>query len=281
MQSPGSSANCTRASVRPSVADTSRIPSRCAGHSGSPFGHLRPLLPGGIGADAEALRYRGIALKSPPGHFRRPMSAEAGATEEMGDARRDGAGLPAGPDGWRVRIVDRRDPRRPPGPARATRRARDVTIPDPRQIVIRPWDPKSLRSIGTAISQSRIGLTPTIDGSTIRLYVPALSEERRRELVGIVHKRMDQARVEIRAVRHEALAAVRARDPKRPVASDDVHRETALLQRLTDRFIGEDRSPRSGQGGERPPAMTRAGRARSPAWCRAPGPAEPALRPGA
>jgi ribosome recycling factor len=114
-----------------------------------------------------------------------------------------------------------------------------ITIPDPRQIVILPWDPKSLRSIGTAISQSRIGLTPTIDGSTIRLYVPALSEERRRELVGLVRKRMDQARVEIRAVRHEALAALRARDPRRPVGSDDVHRETDLLQRMTDRFIAE------------------------------------------
>lgn len=114
-----------------------------------------------------------------------------------------------------------------------------ITIPDPRQIVIRPWDPKTLRSIGTAISQSRIGLMPTIDGTTIRLYVPALSEERRRDLVGLVRKRMDQARVEIRALRHEALAAIRARDPKRLVGSDDVPRETALLQRLTDRFAAE------------------------------------------
>jgi ribosome recycling factor len=66
-----------------------------------------------------------------------------------------------------------------------------------------------------------------------------LSEERRRELVGLVRKRTDQARVEIRAVRHEALAAVRARDPRRPVGSDDVHRETDVLQRMTDRFIAE------------------------------------------
>jgi ribosome recycling factor len=114
-----------------------------------------------------------------------------------------------------------------------------ITIPDPRQIVIRPWDPKSLRSIGTAISQSRMGLTPTIDGSAIRLHVPAQSEERRRELVSLIHKRMDQARGEIRAVRHEALAALRARDPKRLVGSDDVHLETALLQRMTDRFMAE------------------------------------------
>ena len=115
----------------------------------------------------------------------------------------------------------------------------DIAIPDPRQIVIRPWDPTSLRAIGTAISQSRIGLTPTIDGGTIRLYVPAMTEERRRELVGLVHKRMDQARVEIRAVRHEALAAIRARDPKHLVGADEVKRETAQLQRMTDRFAAE------------------------------------------
>ena len=114
-----------------------------------------------------------------------------------------------------------------------------ITIPDPRQIVISPWDPSSLRAIGAAISQSRIGLTPTVDGSAIRLYIPAMTEERRRELGGVVRKRMDQARVEIRALRHEALAAVRERDPKRPLGSDDVHRETALLQRMTDRFVAE------------------------------------------
>jgi ribosome recycling factor len=115
----------------------------------------------------------------------------------------------------------------------------NVTIPDPRQILIRPWDPSALRAIGAAISQSRIGLTPTIDGPAIRLYVPAMSEERRRELTGLVRKRMDQARVEIRALRHEALAAVRAENRERLVGQDEVHREAALLQRMADRFAAE------------------------------------------
>jgi ribosome recycling factor len=115
----------------------------------------------------------------------------------------------------------------------------NVTIPDPRQIVIRPWDPTAIRAIGAAISQSRLGLTPTIDGPAIRLYVPATSEERRRELMGLVQKRMDQARVEIRALRHEALAAVRAGDRERRIGEDEVHRETALLQRMADRFAAE------------------------------------------
>jgi ribosome recycling factor len=114
-----------------------------------------------------------------------------------------------------------------------------VTIPDPRQIVIRPWDPRSLRAIGTAISRSRIGLTPTIDGGAIRLYVPALTEDRRNELAGLVRKRVEQAHVEIRTIRHEALASVRARDRKHSVASDEVHRELELLQRSSDRFAAE------------------------------------------
>ena len=115
----------------------------------------------------------------------------------------------------------------------------NVTIPDPRQIVIRPWDPTSLRAIGTAIAQSRIGLTPTIDGPAIRLYVPAITEERRLELVGHVRKRIERAHAEIRVLRHEALAAARAQDADRHVGADDVRREIALLRRMTDRFAAE------------------------------------------
>ena len=114
-----------------------------------------------------------------------------------------------------------------------------IAIPDPRQIVIVPWDPSSLRAIGTAISQSRIGLTPTVHGPAIRLYVPALSEERRRELAALVRKRADQARVEIRTIRHEALAALRLRERDRSLGADEVRRSSALLQRMTDRFVDE------------------------------------------
>jgi ribosome recycling factor len=114
-----------------------------------------------------------------------------------------------------------------------------VTVPDPRQIVIQPWDPGSLRTIGTAISQSRIGLTPTIDGPAIRLDVPAMTEDRRREIVGLVHKRMDQARVEIRAVRHGAVAELRGLERGRSIGADEARRRTAQLQWLTDRFVSE------------------------------------------
>ena len=110
-----------------------------------------------------------------------------------------------------------------------------VTVPDPRQIVIVPWDPASLRAVGAAISQSRIGLTPTVDGQAIRLYVPGMTEERRREIVHLVQKRMDQARVDIRALRHEGLAAIKSRDG----GKDEARRATARLQETTDRYVAE------------------------------------------
>lgn len=110
-----------------------------------------------------------------------------------------------------------------------------VTVPDPRQIVIRPWDPASLRAIGTAISQSRIGLTPTLDGPAVRVYVPALSEERRRELVEVIRTRVERARVEIRVIRHESLAAIRATGRSR----DEAAREAARLERQSDRVVAE------------------------------------------
>ena len=102
--------------------------------------------------------------------------------------------------------------------------------------------------IGIPISQSRIGLTPTIDGGAIRLYVPALSEERRLELVGLVHGRMERAKVELRTIRHEALGALRGPGRDRHSAADELARETEALQRITDRFASEvDRLGRTKQ----------------------------------
>jgi ribosome recycling factor len=117
--------------------------------------------------------------------------------------------------------------------------AATITIPDPRQIVIRPWDPAALRAVGAAVSASRTGLTPKIDGPLIRLYVPTMTAERRRELIEVVHRRLDQARVEVRAIRHAALATTRAAGHERSVGGDEVRRRTARLQVLTDRSIAE------------------------------------------
>ena len=114
-----------------------------------------------------------------------------------------------------------------------------VTIPDPRQVVIRPWDPGSLRAIGTAISHSRIGLTPTIDGGAIRLFVPAMTAERREELATLVRQRVERAHVDVRTIRHEAVAAIRARARAHLSGADAARRDLERLQRATDRVTAE------------------------------------------
>jgi ribosome recycling factor len=114
-----------------------------------------------------------------------------------------------------------------------------ITIPDPRQVVVQPWDRSALRAIGKAIAQAGIGLTPTLDGSAVRLYFPSLTEERRRELVGLVRKRMEQARVDIRSLRHDASAALHKEQKVRGTGADDVHRDIERLQRMADRFSAE------------------------------------------
>ncbi len=114
-----------------------------------------------------------------------------------------------------------------------------ISVPDPRQIVIQPWDRSILAEIAKAITQSGIGLTPTVDGATVRLYFPSLTAERRRELVSLVHKRMEQARVELRGLRHEAAAALAREQRGGGVGTDATRRELELLQRLTDRLSAE------------------------------------------
>src|SRR4026207_515368 len=79
-----------------------------------------------------------------------------------------------------------------------------ISVPEPHQIVIQPWDRSVLGAIEKAIIKSDIGLTPNVDGTVVRLNIPTLTEERRHDLVRVVHKRMEEARVEVRNLRREA-----------------------------------------------------------------------------
>ena len=79
-----------------------------------------------------------------------------------------------------------------------------ISVPEPHQIVIQPWDRSALGAIERAITKSDIGLVPNVDGTVVRLNIPALTEERRHDLVRQVHKRMEEARVEIRNLRRDA-----------------------------------------------------------------------------
>ena len=114
-----------------------------------------------------------------------------------------------------------------------------ISVPEPHQIVIQPWDRGVLGAIEKAIQKSDIGLTPNVDGTVVRLNIPALTEERRRDIVKHVHKRMEEARVEIRNLRREAADAIKKEERDGIVGTDAAHREVESLQRTTDRYIAD------------------------------------------
>jgi ribosome recycling factor len=112
-----------------------------------------------------------------------------------------------------------------------------IAAPEPRQIVIQPWDRNLIKSIEKAILGSDLGLTPANDGTVIRLNIPTLTEERRRDLVKVVHKKVEDGRVEIRTLRRHSHEELRAKEKSSGVTADEVKRVEAQLQKLTDRYI--------------------------------------------
>lgn len=114
-----------------------------------------------------------------------------------------------------------------------------ISVPEAHMIVIQPWDRSVLSSIEKAIQRSEVGLTPNVEGTVVRLVVPPLSEERRRELVRVVHRRMEDCRIEIRNLRREAAEEIRREEREGLIGADEAHRELEKLQQLTDRWIAE------------------------------------------
>ena len=114
-----------------------------------------------------------------------------------------------------------------------------ISVPEPHQIVIQPWDRGVLGAIEKAITKSDIGLMPNVDGTVVRLNLPPLTEERRKDLVRVVHKRMEEARVEIRNLRRDAADAIKKEERDGAIGTDEGHRELESLQKITDRFIAE------------------------------------------
>ncbi len=114
-----------------------------------------------------------------------------------------------------------------------------ISVPEPHLIVIQPWDRGVLGAIEKAILRSDIGLTPNVDGTVVRLNIPPLTEERRRDLVKVIHRRMEEARVEIRNLRREAAEAIKKEERDGDLGTDEAHRELESLQRITDRHIVE------------------------------------------
>ena len=114
-----------------------------------------------------------------------------------------------------------------------------ISVPEPHQIVIQPWDRSVLGAIERAIIKSDIGLTPNVDGTVVRLSIPALTEERRHDLVRQVHKRMEEARVEIRNLRRDAADQLKKLQKDGEVGADEEHRLLETLQKTTDRHVAD------------------------------------------
>jgi ribosome recycling factor len=114
-----------------------------------------------------------------------------------------------------------------------------ISVPEPHQIVIQPWDRGVLGAIEKAILKSDIGLTPNVDGTVVRLNLPPLTEERRRDLVKVVHRRMEEARVEIRNLRRDAAEAIKKEERDGAIGTDESFRELDNLQKVTDRHVAD------------------------------------------
>jgi ribosome recycling factor len=112
-----------------------------------------------------------------------------------------------------------------------------MTIPEPRMIVIQPWDPQMLPVIEKAILASDIGLTPSSDGKVIRLPIPQLTEERRKDLVKQVKKIAEEFKVGIRSDRHKANDVFKKQKTDKEISEDDMERHQGEVQKLTDDFI--------------------------------------------
>ena len=114
-----------------------------------------------------------------------------------------------------------------------------ISAPEARLLVIHPWDKSSINNITKVILTSDLGLNPTSDGNIIRINIPPLSEERRQELIKVVRKRVEERKVAVRNVRHEAMGGLKALEKDKDIAQDEHKRALDQLQKLTDRFISD------------------------------------------
>lgn len=114
-----------------------------------------------------------------------------------------------------------------------------VNSPEPHLITIQPWDKGLLGAIEKAIQKSDLGLTPTNDGNIIRLVVPPLTEDRRKDLVKTVHKKAEDARIAVRNVRRDSLDHLRKAQHDKAITDDEERSAQARLQKITDKYIAD------------------------------------------
>ncbi len=114
-----------------------------------------------------------------------------------------------------------------------------ISVPESRLLTIQPWDANILPDIEKAILKSELGLTPTNDGKIVRIAVPPLTEERRKDLVKLVKKMAEEARVAIRNVRRDAIEKLKSQKKNKEISEDDMYKLQDKVQEITDEHIKE------------------------------------------
>ena len=112
-----------------------------------------------------------------------------------------------------------------------------ISVPEPRLLMIRPWDASTIGAIEKAILKSELGLTPNNDGKIIRLGIPSLTDERRRDLARVVNRRAEEARVAIRNLRRDGLKALGDLEKSKEISEDEFYGAKEDLQTLTDDYV--------------------------------------------
>jgi ribosome recycling factor len=112
-----------------------------------------------------------------------------------------------------------------------------VSAPEARMLTVQPWDKSLMKATEKALRESDLGLNPSNDGQIIRIPIPPLTEERRKEYVKLLHKLTEEARVAVRNVRRDANDEIKHRQKDEGLSEDDVRREQAEVQKLTDQYI--------------------------------------------
>jgi ribosome recycling factor len=113
----------------------------------------------------------------------------------------------------------------------------NINAPESRLLTIQAWDKGAVKAIEKAIQSSDLGLNPAIDGQTIRLAIPALTEQRRKDLVKVVHNKGEEARIAVRNVRRHANEELRKAEKEGDISKDDLKRSEEELQKITDKYV--------------------------------------------
>ena len=113
-----------------------------------------------------------------------------------------------------------------------------ISVPEARVLMVQPWDKQSLKDVEKGILKSDLGLTPNNDGNVIRINIPTLTEERRRDLVRVVGRKLEDGHVAVRNIRRDSLGQLKSLEKNKEISQDEHHRSQDQLQQITDSYIG-------------------------------------------